>query len=130
MDEVIDYIKSTGLNYYVDVYKRQDKNIAFEFIARDDVYEWRKENEEAAATFTLYDVKGTAQQLRKELVSYGPDMALGIFYDPCNAVNMEGVFDAMAQAEERGETFDWDGASLCLLYTSYQRRETAGAGVL
>lgn len=90
----------------------EDKNIAFEFISRDDVYEWRKENEEAAATFTLYDVKGTAQQLRKELVSYGPDMALGIFYDPCNDVNMEGVFDAMAQAEERGETFDWDGASL------------------
>ena len=60
-----------------------DNKIAFEFISQDDVYEWRKENEEAAATLTLYDTKGTAEQLREELVSYGPDIALGIFYDPC-----------------------------------------------
>ena len=67
--------------------ERTDNKIAFEFISQDDVYEWRKENEEAAATFyTLYDTKGTAEQLREELVSYGPDIALGIFYDPCNDV--------------------------------------------
>ena len=89
-----------------------DNKIAFEFISQDDVYEWRKENEEAAATFTLYDTKGTAEQLREELVSYGPDIALGIFYDPCNDVDMEGAYDAMAKAEEQGMTFDWEGAKL------------------
>lgn len=89
-----------------------DHQIAFEFVSQDDVYEWRKENEKAAATFTLYDVKGAAKQLREELVSYGPDLSLGIFYDPCNDVDMEGAFDAMARAEEQGETFDWDGAKL------------------
>ena len=76
------------------------------------MYEWRKENEEAAATFTLYDTKGTAEQLREELVSYGPDIALGIFYDPCNDVDMEGAYDAMAKAEEQGRAFDWEGAKL------------------
>lgn len=70
----------------------EDKNIAFEFISRDDVYEWRKENEEAAATFTLYDVKGTAQQLRKELVSYGPrgktSEGRGFFFVPISEKNL------------------------------------------
>lgn len=89
-----------------------ENRIAFEFISKDDVYEWRKENEEAAATVTLYDAKGTAEKLREELVSYGPHMSLGIFYDPCNDVDMDGALDAMAKAEEQGETFDWDGAKL------------------
>lgn len=89
-----------------------ENRIAFEFISRDDVYEWRKENEEATATVTLYDAKGTAEKLREELVSYGPHMSLGIFYDPCNDVDMDGALDAMAKAEEQGETFDWDGAKL------------------
>lgn len=89
-----------------------ENRIAFEFISRDDVYEWRKENEEATATFTLYDAKGAAEKLREELVSYGPGMSLGIFYDPCNDVDMDDALDAKTKAEEQGETFDWDGAKL------------------
>lgn len=82
----------------------RDKNIGFEFVSKSDVSSWEMEDVKSYSTVSTYATKDASQRLQKELEAYGPDMQVGVFYDPCCYIDAEGMLqeknDQMAKDEE------------------------------